>query len=92
MTPEQQERIEQTLADGAASDEDTGSAGREQKAKRQRALDGHDQLMARGAADATRDALHDNEPGTRRGQYTTAQARDRAGHVPPLHSPEPEIR
>lgn len=91
MTPEEKERVEQTLADGAASDEGAGFNDREQKAKRQRALDGHDQLMARGAAEASRDALHDNGPGKRRGQYTVAEARDRAGHVTPLHATGPEI-
>lgn len=59
-------------------------------AKRQRELDAHDRMMMRGAAEASRDALHDNGPGKEPGAYTVQEARDRAAHTPPAHRMEPD--
>jgi hypothetical protein len=58
-------------------------------ARRQGALDLHDRLIMRGAAEASRDALHDNGTKTAPGTYTTYEARDRAAHTPPAHELEP---
>jgi hypothetical protein len=44
--------------------------------------------MAKGAAEASRDALHDNTPGKERGEYTKKEAIDRAAHTPGLHERE----
>src|SRR5664280_10625 len=41
--------------------------------------------MARGAAEASRDVLHDNTPGKERGEYTKREAIDRAAHTPGWH-------
>jgi hypothetical protein len=59
-------------------------------ARRQRELDAHDRLLMRGAADASRDALHDNGPGLEPGTYTKQEARDRAAHAAPAPRLEPE--
>lgn len=59
-------------------------------ATRQHALDAHDRLMMRRAAESARDVLHDNGPGKEPGIYTTHEARDRAGHAAPAYAREPE--
>ena len=41
-------------------------------------------MVASGAADASRDALHDSAPPKDTGSYTVHEARDRAAHTPPL--------
>jgi hypothetical protein len=48
----------------------------------------HDREMAKGAAEASRDLLHDNTPGKERGEYTKREAIDRAAHTPGLHERE----
>ena len=48
----------------------------------------HDREMAKGAAEASRDALHDNTPGKERGEYTKREAIDRAAHTPGWHERE----
>jgi hypothetical protein len=60
-----------------------------QLARSRESLDAHDRMMSRGAAEAARDALHDSVPDSRPGAYTTHEARDRAGHTPPLQDREP---
>jgi hypothetical protein len=72
------------------SDEISGAHEEEPRRKRQRDLDGHDRMMARGAASASRDALHDIGPGRDAGEYTVFEARDRAAHTPCAHTREPE--
>ncbi len=67
-----------------------GEASTDISARRQQDLDIHDRLMLRGAADASRDVLHDNGPGKEPGAYTIHEARDRAAHTPPAHTLEPE--
>jgi hypothetical protein len=90
MTPEEKARTEQAMADAQRSDEISGAQENEQKWKRQRELDGHDRLIARGAAMAARDVLGDGGPGKEPGAYTVHEARDRAAHTPPASTREPE--
>ena len=60
----------------------------ESKRKAAESLARHDSEMAKGAAEASRDALHDNTPGKERGEYTKREAIDRAAHTPGLHERE----
>jgi hypothetical protein len=66
-----------------------GEVPPEKLARQQRDLDAHDRMIARAAAEAARDALHDNGPGRASGEYTVHEARDRAAHTPAL-TREPE--
>ncbi len=56
----------------------------EQRRKSEREISEHDRVMARNAAHAARDTLHDANAGQQPGAYTTEQARDRAAHTPSL--------
>ena len=84
VTPEQKANVDKALGDAQSSDEIGGAGlGDEKRARQQRDLDTHDRL-ARGAAEASRDALHDSGPGKGPGDYTVREARDRAAHTPPI--------
>ena len=61
---------------------------KERKRKAAEDLARHDREMAKGAAEASRDALHDNTPGKEPGEYTKREAIDRAAHTPGLHERE----
>jgi hypothetical protein len=61
---------------------------KERKRKAAEDLAWHDREMAKGAAEASRDVLHDNTPGKERGEYTKREAIDRAAHTPGLHERE----
>jgi hypothetical protein len=61
---------------------------KERKRKAAEDLARHDREMAKGAAEASRDALHDNTPGKERGEYTKREAIDRAAHTPGWHERE----
>ena len=75
-----------SAVDKALKQGETSSAiNAEQQANRQRDLNTHDR-MARGAAEASRDVLHDCGPGKEPGAYTVHEARDRAAHTPAVHS------
>ena len=82
MTPEEKERVERAITDAQSSDDIAGGQQRELQVRRQGELDWHDRLMARGAANASRDALHDGNSGKQPGDYTVYEARDRAAHTP----------
>ena len=56
----------------------------ERRRKGERDLSEHDRMVARDAAHASRDTLHDVNAGQEAGAYTTEQARDRAAHTPSL--------
>jgi hypothetical protein len=56
----------------------------EQRRRSEREISEHDRVMARNAAHASRDTLHDASAGQQPGAYTTEQARDRAAHTPSL--------
>jgi hypothetical protein len=58
---------------------------KERKRKAAEDLAWHDREMAKGAAEASRDVLHDNTPGKERGEYTKREAIDRAAHTPGWH-------
>jgi hypothetical protein len=91
VEPEQQARVDQALSNADLSDETSGAHQSDERLKqRQRELDGHDRLMARGAAMAARDLLRDSGPGKEPGAYTVYEARDRAGHTPAALAREPE--
>lgn len=81
--------LEKALADAQSSDAIAGASPADESVKRQRELDAHDRLMAPSAAEASRDALHDNGPGKEPGACTVHEARDRAAHTPVL-TREPE--
>src|ERR1039457_3980351 len=61
---------------------------KERKRKAAEDLAWHDREMAKGAAEASRDVLHDNTPGKERGEYTKKEAIDRAAHTPGWHERE----
>jgi len=61
---------------------------KERKRKAAEDLAWHDREMAKGAAEASRDVLHDNTPGKERGEYTKREAIDRAAHTPGWHERE----
>ena len=61
---------------------------KERKRKAAESLAWHDREMAKGAAEASRDVLHDNTPGKERGEYTKREAIDRAAHTPGWHERE----
>ena len=88
LYPDQAVQEQQEGAVGKALQQSESSA--EVSAKRQQELDAHDRMVMRGAAQASRDALHDNGPGKEPGAYTAQEARDRAAHTPGLHQMEPE--
>ncbi len=58
---------------------------KERKRKAAEDLAWHDREMAKGAAEASRDVLHDSTPGKERGEYTKREAIDRAAHTPGWH-------
>jgi hypothetical protein len=90
MTDDEQARADQARADAQWSEEISGAKpDDEMRRRRRRELDAHDYLMAHGAAEAARDALHDSGPGKEPGAYTVHEARDRAAHTPSL-AREPE--
>ena len=61
---------------------------KERKRRTAEDLAWHDREMAKGAAEASRDVLHDNTPGKERGEYTKREAIDRAAHTPGWHERE----
>ena len=61
---------------------------KERKRNAAESLAWHDREMAKGAAEASRDVLHDNTPGKERGEYTKREAIDRAAHTPGWHERE----
>jgi hypothetical protein len=77
--------VDKALKQGEAS----SAINAEQQANRQRDLNTHDR-MARGAAEASRDVLHDCGPGKEPGAYTVHEARDRAAHTPAVHTIAPQ--
>lgn len=56
----------------------------EQRRKSEREISEHDRVMARNAAHASRDTMHDASAHQQPGAYTTEQARDRAAHTSSL--------
>lgn len=82
--------LEKALSDAQSSDAVGGAAPADESVKRQRELDAHDRLMARSAAKASRDTLHDSGAGKEPGVYTVHEARDRAAHTAPAGTREQE--
>lgn len=56
----------------------------EQRRKSERELSEHDRIIARNAAHASRDTLHDASAWQEPGEYTIQEARDRAAHTPSI--------
>lgn len=84
MTPEEKERVGRALEGALSSDAVSATPEREQLAQRRQSLDFHDRMVASKAAEAARDALHDNAPFKEPGSYTVHEARDRAAHTPSI--------
>jgi hypothetical protein len=82
--PDEEERDGQGATAAPADDNAAGTQESERKRQRRRDLDAHDRMMARRAADAARDTLHDSTPFEQPGSYTVYEARDRAAHTPSL--------
>jgi hypothetical protein len=61
---------------------DESSEDKRKRQQREEELAQHNRQVARDAAHASRDVLHDSAPDTEPGAYTTHEARDRAAHTP----------